>query len=178
MLHILFVAVYRRGERHVWSTTRGREGSLGDDTTTAAPAVRVIFRVEACWASPRSSRGAWSAELELLVVPPNLTDETAESLVDIDPLFCRGLDESASKVLGEIATLVHAHLPLILQIALVCHNDDREGVSILDAKDLLMERADFLERVARRDGVDEEETFSGSHVLLPHSAILLLTSGV
>lgn len=31
-----------------------------------------------------------------------------------------------------------------------------------------MERSDFVERVSRSDRVDEEESFSRSHVLLPH----------
>ena len=33
-----------------------------------------------------------------------------------------------------------------------------------------MEGADFLERVARRYGVDEEESLPCAHILLPHRA--------
>lgn len=34
-----------------------------------------------------------------------------------------------------------------------------------------MESADFVERVSGGDGVDEEESFSGAHVLFTHCAV-------
>jgi hypothetical protein len=42
---------------------------------------------------------------------------------------------------------------------------------VLDAKNLLVESANFLERIAGGDGVDEEKTFTGAHVLLAHSSV-------
>ena len=66
---------------------------------------------------------------------------------------------------------VHSHLPLVLQIALVRDNDDGERVLVFHAEDLLVERADFLKRVARCDGVDQEETLSRAHVLLTHRTV-------
>jgi len=50
---------------------------------------------------------------------------------------------------------VHANLPLVFQVTLVCDNDDRERVLVLYPKDLLMKSADFLKRVAGCDGVYE-----------------------
>lgn len=41
-----------------------------------------------------------------------------------------------------------------------------------------MEGADFLERIAGGDRVNEEEAFTSAHVLLAHSSVFLLTSGV
>ena len=70
--------------------------------------------------------------------------------------------------MGERRT-VHAHLPLVLQIALVGNDDDGERVLVLYAEDLLVEGANFLERIARSDGVDQEETLARAHVLLAHS---------
>ena len=40
-----------------------------------------------------------------LVVLANLTDEVSESLINIDTLLCRRLDELAAKMLGKITTL-------------------------------------------------------------------------
>ena len=69
---------------------------------------------------------------------------------------------------GRYNRTVHANLALILQIALVCDNDDWERVLILDTENLLMECANFLERVPRGYGIYQQETFSCSHVLLAH----------
>jgi hypothetical protein len=62
-------------------------------------------------------------------------------------------------------------LPLVLEITLVGDDEDGEVILVLDTKDLLMELGDFLEGVARGDGVDEEEAFAGAHVLLTHGAM-------
>ena len=40
---------------------------------------------------------------------------------------------------------IHADLTFVFEITLVGYDDDREGVLVLDAKDLLVECADFLE---------------------------------
>jgi hypothetical protein len=69
-------------------------------------------------------------------------------------------------------------LTLALEIALVADNDHGEVVLVLDSQNLLLEGGDFLEALAGCDGVDEEETLSGPHVLLAHGAVLLLASGV
>lgn len=124
-----------------------------------------------------------------LVVLPNLPHEVIERLVDVEPLLGRSLDEAASKVLGELAALVRADLPLILEVGLICDDDAREVVLVLDAygcgasaigekrerdavertEDLLMKGADFVERVARGDRVDQQEALARPHVLLAHS---------
>ena len=42
---------------------------------------------------------------------------------------------------------VHAHLTLVLEIALVSDEDHREVVLVFHPQDLLMELVDFLERL-------------------------------
>jgi hypothetical protein len=68
--------------------------------------------------------------------------------------------------------------PLALQVALVAHNNHGEIVLVLDSQNLLLEGCDFLEALPGCDGVDQQETLSGSHVLLSHRRIFLLASGI
>ena len=49
------------------------------------------------------------------------------------------------------ARTVHANLTLVLEVTFVRNDDDRERVLVLHPEDLLVERADFLERVPRRN---------------------------
>lgn len=42
----------------------------------------------------------------------------------------------------------------------------------------MLERGDFLEALTGRDGVDEQESFAGTHVLLPHGGVLFLSGGI
>lgn len=67
---------------------------------------------------------------------------------------------------------------LALQITLVADNNHGEVVLVLDSQNLLLESGDFLETLARCDGVDEQETFTRAHVLLSHGAVLLLAGGI
>jgi hypothetical protein len=46
---------------------------------------------------------------------------------------------------------IHADLTLKLEITLVGYDDNGEGVLILDAQNLLVERADFLKGIPRGD---------------------------
>jgi len=114
----------------------------------------------------------------LLVVPSDLTDKDNEGFVDVDAHFGGGFDELAAEVLGKVTALVHADLTLVFQIALVRHDDNGERVLVLHTEDLLVECADFFERIAGGDRVYEKETLSRAHVLLTHSAVLLLSSRV
>lgn len=50
---------------------------------------------------------------------------------------------------------VHPDLALKLEVAFICDDDDGERILVLHAENLLVERADFLERVPRSDRVDE-----------------------
>jgi len=128
-----------------------------------------------------SSTGAGhhrSTCLLLLIVLSDLTNKVAKRLVNVNALLSRRFNKLATEVLCEVAALIHSDLSLILKITLVGHDDDRKRILILDAKNLLVESANFLERIAGGDGVDEEKTFTGAHVLLAHSSIFLLTSGI
>src|SRR5271154_6938812 len=55
---------------------------------------------------------------------------------------------------------VFANLTFVLEIHLVCNKNHREGLSILDTQNALMEGSDFLERVARGNAIDEQETLA------------------
>ena len=83
--------------------------------------------------------------------------------------------------ISRIVQLYHTllrHLSLLLQIALVADQDDGEIVLVLDAQYLLLEGEDFLEGLFGGDGVDEQEAFSGSHVLLSHGGVFFLAGGI
>lgn len=82
-----------------------------------------------------------------------------------DQIPSRGRERATNE--GMIRT-VHADLALEFEVAFVCDDDDGERVLVLHAQNLLVERADFLERVPRGDRVDEQEPFAGPHVLLAH----------
>jgi hypothetical protein len=126
-----------------------------------------------------------------LVVFSNFTHKIAECLVDVDALLGGSLYKLAAEMLGKVTALyqkwrrksvvrsglrrsrkrtVHADLPLVFEITFVCNDDDRERVLVFYSEDLLMERAYFLEGVARGEGVDKEEAFACAHVLFTHSA--------
>jgi hypothetical protein len=70
-----------------------------------------------------------------------------------------------------IKRTIHPNLPLILKVTLIRDDDDGERVLVFHTENLLVERADLLEGVARRDGVDEEEAFARAHVLFAHGAV-------
>jgi len=113
-----------------------------------------------------------------LVKPTDFTDKVAERLVDVDALLRRRLDEFATKMLGQIAALIHADLTLVFQVALVGHNDHWECVLVLHTQDLLVVRAYLLEGVPGSDRVHEKEALARAHVLFPHGSVLFLTGRV
>ena len=63
---------------------------------------------------------------------------------------------------------LRANLSLVFAVAVVAYDDNGEKVQAFHTEDLLVERACFIERVAGRDGVDEEESLACTHVLLAH----------
>jgi len=152
------------------------------DAARAASAVGVIVSAVAgtvgTWRTTTSRWHCRSASELLLVVLADLPHEVAEGFVHVDALFSRCLNKLAAEVLRQITTLVHAHLALILQITFVGHYNDWEGVLVFNTEYLLMECADFLERISRCNRVDKQKALSCSHILLAHSAVLFLASSV
>jgi len=143
-------------------------------TATTSLVLVSVLRIGTCG----TTAVACNASLLCLVISADFPDKVSESLINIDSLFGGSFDELASKVLGEVTALVHANLAFVLQIRLIGDDDNREGVLILHTEDLLVEDADFLKRVSGSNGVDEKEALASPHVLLPHSAIFLLTGRV
>lgn len=119
-----------------------------------------------------------SARLLFLVVLSDLADEVRESLVDVDALLGRRFNEFATKVFCKISALIHANLALVFKVALVGDDDDRERILILDTENLLMEGANFLEGIARGDGIYQKEALARSHVLFAHCPVFFLSGGV
>jgi hypothetical protein len=77
-----------------------------------------------------------------------------------------------------ISLTLCANLPLRLQIAFVANHDDGEVVLVLDSKNLLLESQDFFKALPAGYGVDEQEAFARSHVLLAHCAVFLLACSI
>jgi hypothetical protein len=70
------------------------------------------------------------------------------------------------------------HFSLAIQIALVSDDDHGEVVLVLDAQYLLLESLDLFKGLLRGDGVDEQETFAGAHVLFSHGRVFFLSCRV
>jgi hypothetical protein len=137
------------------------------------------------------SKGECKAEnRSYLVISADFPYKRGERLVDVYSLFCGGFDKFTIEVFSEVPALckgidqfhipciilersltVHPNLPFVFQIALVGNNNHGESILVFYTKDLLVEGADFLERVPRGDGVDEKESFACAHVLFAHSTI-------
>lgn len=64
------------------------------------------------------------------------------------------------------------------QVELVANNNHGERILVLDAQDLLLERPDFLEALARGNGVDKQEALASAHVLFPHRRVFFLAGRV
>jgi len=64
--------------------------------------------------------------LSQLVVLSNLTNEFDECFVHVYALLRRGLNEPAVEMGCELSTLVHPDLTFVLQITLICDDDDGE----------------------------------------------------
>lgn len=56
--------------------------------------------------------------------------------------------------------------------------NDRDGISVLDTKDLLSELAHLVVGLTRSDSVSQHESLTSAHVLIAHSGVFLLTSSI
>jgi len=118
------------------------------------------------------------AYLLFLVISADFTNEVTESIIDVDSLLSRCLDEFAVKVACQITALIHTDLSLVLEIAFVSDDNHWKGVLVLYAKNLLVESRDFFKGVARGDRVNQKETLSRAHVLFPHGAVFFLSCSI
>ena len=64
------------------------------------------------------------------------------------------------------------------QICLVCHKNHGKFISVFDPQYLFVKFENFVEWGFVGDGVDEEEPFTGPHVLFTHGREFFLTSCV
>ena len=60
------------------------------------------------------------------------------------------------------------------EVTLVACYDDRDWLVVPDSVDHLLEAVELVMTALLCDGVDENEAFSSSHVLLPHGRELIL----
>ena len=90
----------------------------------------------------------------------NVTDRRTDPLIESHP-----------------SSFHFSNLP-VGQICLVCHQDHGKFVSVFDPQYLFMKFENFVEWGFVGDGVDEEEPFTGPHVLFTHSREFFLTSRV
>jgi hypothetical protein len=70
------------------------------------------------------------------------------------------------------------HLSLALQITLIAYDDDREIILILNSQDLLLEDQDLIEALSACNAVHQEESFTGSHILLSHRRVFFLAGSI
>jgi len=104
--------------------------------------------------------------------------QLVESLIHVDPQLGTALDVGDHQAAAGVLRLLQGHLLLVLQVALVAHHQHGELVAILDAQDLALELGDLIEAGMIVEREDEQESFAGAHVLLPHGTELLLASRV
>lgn len=84
--------------------------------------------------SPAShlSLACGSLEATHTLVPPDGANNRHERVVNVDTLLCGRLNALGAETLGKVAALVRLDLALVLEVALVGNNHDREVVSVLD----------------------------------------------
>jgi hypothetical protein len=61
------------------------------------------------------------------------------------------------------------YLPLIHKVCLIPDDDDGNIFVVLDANNFIAKSNQLLERGARGDAEDQEESLSSFHVQIPHS---------
>jgi len=111
-------------------------------------------------------------------VVADLPHKLVKRLLDVNAALGRCLEEGTSKALGKILPLRHANLTLVLEIAFVACQYHWHLVFILYTKDLLAERRDFVKGGSRGDGINAKKSLACAHVLISHSAILLLARSI
>lgn len=114
----------------------------------------------------------------LLVVPADLTHKVVKSVFDIDARFRGCFDELAAELSCQGFALLFGYHSLLVEIAFVADDNDREVVLVLNAEDLLLECHDFFKGLTRCDGVDQEEAFARSHILFAHGRVFFLSGGI
>ena len=98
-----------------------------------------------------------------------------ENSLNVGLGLSRGLQEGAAvEFLGQSLTLLLSDDPLVGQIALVTDQDHGNGVTILHAKNLLLEVGEIIEGGLGDDGVDENKTLTIFHVQISHGSELFL----
>lgn len=60
-------------------------------------------------------------------------------------------------------------LAVMLQVAFVCYQHHGEEITVLHSSNLLVESIDFVETEAAGNAINQEKTFTVSHILLAHS---------
>lgn len=108
----------------------------------------------------------------------NLADQLEEAGLVVELDLGRGLEEGTAEALGQLGALGVLDLAVLLQIALVADQHDRDLVGVLGTVDLVEQDGDLVEGGAAGDVVDQQEALAVAHPLVLHGAELLLAGGV
>lgn len=89
-----------------------------------------------------------------------LPDDVVVGILQVDPRLCARLDELAIEPLREGGAVLLRDLALALAVGLVANEDHRDLVRVLDARNLVPEPLNPVERRAGGDRVDQDEALA------------------
>lgn len=136
-----------------------------------------------------------------LPLSPQLSHHIIKCLFDIDTILRRGLNKFAAKVSGECLPFLRRHLALVMLVAFIAYQHDRDWAGVdwltahlcgkitgprgrvwmsrlLDSLHLRIKFLDPRERVSRGDTVDQNKTLTISNPLISEGRVFFLTGGV
>ena len=109
---------------------------------------------------------------------PDQPDTLVEGLIDVDFESGAAFYHRQMEIIGHVLDFLDVDHSLFFEIGFVGHEHDRVDVPVFDSQDLLVEFVDLVEGGAVGHREDQQETFSGSHVMFPHRRKLLLARRV
>ena len=105
--------------------------------------------------------------------------QSGEKFCDVSPVFCRRFHEGAvAHTLCSLQPFRRLHLPSVLQVAFVAHQNRGHFVPRLHLTDLLEDVLCLFKRRSVVDGIDQREGLAVCDVKLPHGGELFGAGGV
>ena len=105
----------------------------------------------------------------------DLSDGLYKDLRDVQASLGRGLKEGDVEAFGEGSAFLGGDLAELLHVGLVAHEDEGDGLCVLDAQDVIVQFLDLPEGGLSAYRVDTEESFAGPHVLITDGAKVFLS---